>query len=639
MDAPPALVTVAPPIGSASQSAAMYADSIDSSPRSRKTDSWEGEALPPQPPQKLRLMCSYGGHIVPRPHDKKLCYVGGDTRIIVIDRHTSLSDLQHRLSRTLLNNQSFALKYQLPNEDLDSLISVATDEDLENMVEEYDRLNSIGAGSKPGRLRFFLFAKSPGKIDQLLVDSGSVKSDEWFFNALNGKTSGLSADRRFSESSSINNLLCLDEDPVGKAKIGGGKDCDSLTDASKMAANVAANSSASHDVHSIPDSPILETTSSFGSTCSSPSMAKLPPIKLHAEEIPRMSADDQIQQMSAAFPVGGNTNSALNQKPEDLDDFLVPATSVAIGSGLPVVSGGEYAYRVISDDECGRTKIQPVLHLQEQAPLPQQTVSQIQQKQAGATDLASPDSVSSEGSVRNPLSRQTPPAAAAYQEPPMVQIQSGNTRVTEPPPGYVLSSGQFDHLQQHHHQPKQFVHHGGSQYIPAGAVPITSYYPVYPSLQQQQPRLLDHQYPPLYFMPSQPTYGDMAPSSGRHQMPPPSNAHHHHHHHHVAMGGGVGPLKPELGTTPAAAVYRTTPQLVAGQHPAMQYVGYGQIQHPSQSVNPAAAFELAAGDHAQQQQQQQHQAQVYYTTAQPHFAPTTAVVLPPNSPSAQILPK
>ncbi|PQP96648.1 uncharacterized protein Pyn_39358 [Prunus yedoensis var. nudiflora] len=116
-----------------------------------------GRASPPT--TRLRLMCSYGGHIVPRPHDKSLCYVGGDTRIVVVDRHTSLSDLSNRLSKTLLNGRPFTLKYQLPSEDLDSLISVTTDEDLDNMIDEYDRTatNNSNSSSKPSRLRLFLF--------------------------------------------------------------------------------------------------------------------------------------------------------------------------------------------------------------------------------------------------------------------------------------------------------------------------------------------------------------------------------------------------------------------------------------------------------------------------------------------------
>ncbi|KAI9084577.1 hypothetical protein K1719_033565 [Acacia pycnantha] len=48
--------------------------------------------LPAAASSKLCLMCSYGSHIVPCPHEKSLCYVSGDTRIVVVDRNTSLSD-------------------------------------------------------------------------------------------------------------------------------------------------------------------------------------------------------------------------------------------------------------------------------------------------------------------------------------------------------------------------------------------------------------------------------------------------------------------------------------------------------------------------------------------------------------------
>ncbi|XP_076894982.1 protein PAL OF QUIRKY-like [Bidens hawaiensis] len=100
----------------------------------------------------FRLMVSTGGHILPRPHDKSLRYVGGETRMLTLDRHTTLSDLTTRLSKTIIKKSctssstsssvQFALKYQLPNEELDSLISVTTDEDMENMIDECERLSS-----------------------------------------------------------------------------------------------------------------------------------------------------------------------------------------------------------------------------------------------------------------------------------------------------------------------------------------------------------------------------------------------------------------------------------------------------------------------------------------------------------------
>ncbi|KAM1717231.1 hypothetical protein ACFX11_025091 [Malus domestica] len=127
-----------------------YPDSVDSSPRSCNVDTWD-DPLPQVLGAKLRLICSYDSHI-PRPHDKSLCYVGGESRIIVVERHSILFDLCSRLSQTLFNGRCFSLKYQLPNEDLDSLISVTTDEDLDNMVEEYDRTASASP-HKPSRLR------------------------------------------------------------------------------------------------------------------------------------------------------------------------------------------------------------------------------------------------------------------------------------------------------------------------------------------------------------------------------------------------------------------------------------------------------------------------------------------------------
>lgn len=402
METPP--LSTAPPTTpttttTAAPSPAIYPDSAASSPRSRKNDSWDVE--PPPPPVKLRLMCSYGGHIVPRPHDKTLCYVGGDTRIIVIDRHTSLADLHHRLSRTVLDGLPFSLKYQLPNEDLDSLITVTSDEDLENLVEEYDRLhNAAAAALKPGRLRLFLFPKTPPSIDQLLVQSASSKPEDWFFNALNGKSSNLSAaasDRGFSESSSVNNLLGLDDEFGGKAAE---KEADLKTERSKIGGAAAANAIAhgnyviSQDVHSVPDSPMLDTTSSFGSASSSPSMVNLPPIRVHVEEnrkVGGLGIEEQFQQMSLGAARDANPPP---QRQEEEGAFMATA-GVPVGTvapPLPAVVGGEY--RLISDDERsdhgGQRRPQNV----HQAQLQPQQIANFQQKQANAFDLPSPDSVS-----------------------------------------------------------------------------------------------------------------------------------------------------------------------------------------------------------------------------------------------------
>ncbi|XP_022888979.1 uncharacterized protein LOC111404398 [Olea europaea var. sylvestris] len=377
-----------------------YPDSVDSSPRSRNTNSWDDPPPPlgplPQPP-KLRLMCSYGGHIVPRPTDKSLCYIGGDTRIIVIDRHTSLSDLHNRLSKALLNNQPFTLKYQLPNEELDSLISVTTDEDLENMVEEYDRLCNSSA-SKPGRLRLFLFLKS-SNIEQLLVETASTKSDDWFLNALNGKDINMPASAKdcgFPESSSVNSLLDFDDDSVDK-EANTRKYVESQMDSSKNDGN-GIGTTVNPDVHSVPDSPMLEANSSFESASSSPFVANLRPIRVRAEEnqkAGRLGIEEQFQQSVVVVGVGGNVNSTQKQEEGSFVPLDVAAGMVV--SGVPVVAGGggEYGNKTFSDDDRSdhsgyrRAQQQAQVQLQQQQQQPQ-----FQPKQAGSIDLPSPDSVS-----------------------------------------------------------------------------------------------------------------------------------------------------------------------------------------------------------------------------------------------------
>lgn len=72
------------------------------------TYTWDSP-LQLDPGPKLWLMCSYDGHINPCPNDQSLCYVDGDTHIVVVDRHSSLSSLLSRLARTLFHDRQFKL--------------------------------------------------------------------------------------------------------------------------------------------------------------------------------------------------------------------------------------------------------------------------------------------------------------------------------------------------------------------------------------------------------------------------------------------------------------------------------------------------------------------------------------------------
>ncbi|KAJ9176547.1 hypothetical protein P3X46_011850 [Hevea brasiliensis] len=102
-------------------------------------------------PGKMKFLCSSGGKILPRPSDGKLRYVGGETRIISISKNLTWYELVKKTKG--ICNQPHSIKYQLPGEDLDALISVSSDEDLQNMIEEYHGLEKL-EGSQ--RLRIFL---------------------------------------------------------------------------------------------------------------------------------------------------------------------------------------------------------------------------------------------------------------------------------------------------------------------------------------------------------------------------------------------------------------------------------------------------------------------------------------------------
>jgi len=104
---------------------------------------------------KVKLMVSFGGEIRPSLQDyHHFWYIGGTTKIIMVDRNIKFSDLVEMLSSTMFADACF--KYQLPGEDLNDLISVHNDDDLENMMVEYDRMYRVSP-KQPVRLRLFLF--------------------------------------------------------------------------------------------------------------------------------------------------------------------------------------------------------------------------------------------------------------------------------------------------------------------------------------------------------------------------------------------------------------------------------------------------------------------------------------------------
>lgn len=224
---------------------------------------------------KLRVMCRYGGSIVSLPQTKSPRYVGGDTRIVAVppSAETSFASLVSHLKVTLGISYAFKVKYQLPDQELDSLISVETDEDVQIMMEEHGYLSSEFSIPQ-SRIRLFIFpSKSQSKeagasqrdsaqckaetdIDWLGFESKPIrhdltqpvlqhpKTEMWFVDAL--KSAEMMQTGRNNSGSS------------GSGD-GNGGICGQ-------------------------ESMMLETNSSFGSTSSSVSSSNLPPMKSTGED-------------------------------------------------------------------------------------------------------------------------------------------------------------------------------------------------------------------------------------------------------------------------------------------------------------------------------------------------------------------
>ncbi|KAK8469329.1 hypothetical protein PHAVU_005G050300 [Phaseolus vulgaris] len=156
---------------------------------------------------KMKVLCSFGGRILPRPGDGKLRYVGGETRIITIRRDIRFQELMQKTS--LIYSEAHVIKYQLPGEDLDALVSVSSDEDLRNMMEECHDLQGERGSTK---LRMFLF--SINDLDDTQFGIGSIDGDSeiQYVVAVNG----MNMDSRnnsilHAASGSTNNLHELNE--------------------------------------------------------------------------------------------------------------------------------------------------------------------------------------------------------------------------------------------------------------------------------------------------------------------------------------------------------------------------------------------------------------------------------------------
>ncbi|KAK6143991.1 hypothetical protein DH2020_020811 [Rehmannia glutinosa] len=152
------LVSIVPLLSESDSSRSLYSSGLGNSDGSQSG--------------KIKLLCSFGGKILPRPSDGKLRYVGGETRIISVWKNISWEELVKKTAG--ICSQPHSIKYQLPGEDLDALISVSSDEDLQNMVDEY-----IGAEKPEGsqRIRIFLIPLTESETSHTLDANFTQQSD------------------------------------------------------------------------------------------------------------------------------------------------------------------------------------------------------------------------------------------------------------------------------------------------------------------------------------------------------------------------------------------------------------------------------------------------------------------------------
>ncbi|KAL4034451.1 hypothetical protein IC575_007591 [Cucumis melo] len=127
-------------------------------------------ALTFRPTPTIKFLCSYGGKILPRYPDGKLRYHGGETRLLSVNRSISFSELLLKFGELCGTSISVTFRCQLPREDLDALVSVTSDEDLANLIEEYDRAASPSSSLK---IKAFL---SPPKYGKRISPPSSMTS-------------------------------------------------------------------------------------------------------------------------------------------------------------------------------------------------------------------------------------------------------------------------------------------------------------------------------------------------------------------------------------------------------------------------------------------------------------------------------
>uniref|UniRef100_A0A0D9YYL9 PB1 domain-containing protein n=1 Tax=Oryza glumipatula TaxID=40148 RepID=A0A0D9YYL9_9ORYZ len=104
---------------------------------------------------RIKILCSFGGRIMPCPSDDALKYIDSETRILAVPRSIPFSpraDLKKKVE------EMFRTEVAVVAEDLDVLVSVTWDEDLTHMLDEYDCSKEKRSPSASPRFRVYIFS-------------------------------------------------------------------------------------------------------------------------------------------------------------------------------------------------------------------------------------------------------------------------------------------------------------------------------------------------------------------------------------------------------------------------------------------------------------------------------------------------
>ncbi|XVF88232.1 hypothetical protein PTKIN_Ptkin19aG0033500 [Pterospermum kingtungense] len=137
--------------------------------------------------KKVKFLCGFGGKILPRPSDGMLRYVGGQTRIISLRRDVGFNEFVQKMVDTY--GQPVVIKYQLPDEDLDALVSISCSDDLVNMMDEYEKVVERSSDGS-AKLRVFLFSATELDPPGMVQFGDLLDNTKKYVEAVNGVGDG-----------------------------------------------------------------------------------------------------------------------------------------------------------------------------------------------------------------------------------------------------------------------------------------------------------------------------------------------------------------------------------------------------------------------------------------------------------------